>query len=49
MTDSTNSCPLVVNVYSTLANISLYACLSRILFSSNSMDGCCYYYLILFT
>ena len=29
MIDSTSSCPLVVNLYSTLGGISLYACLSR--------------------
>jgi len=35
-TDSTNSCPLVVNVYSTRGGISLYLCLSNMpLFSSS--------------
>src|ERR671924_1934114 len=35
-TDSTSSCPLMVNVYSTRGGISLYLCLSNIpLFSSS--------------
>ena len=38
MTDSTTSCPLVVNLYSTLGGISLYACLSKIPLSSSSFS-----------
>jgi hypothetical protein len=38
ITDSTNSCPLVVSLYSTRGGISLYANLSNILLSSNSFN-----------
>src|SRR5215207_11348811 len=37
-TDSTSSCPFVVNVYSTLGGISLYLFLSNMLFFSNSLS-----------
>src|SRR5215207_1750538 len=37
-TDSTSSCPLVVNVYSTRGGISLYLCLSSIPLFSNSLS-----------
>src|ERR687895_1236012 len=38
MTDSTSSCPLFVNLYSTLGGISLYLCLSNIPLFSNSLS-----------
>src|SRR5919202_3807036 len=38
MTDSTNSCPLSVSLYSTLGGISLYFCLSSIPPFSNSFS-----------
>jgi hypothetical protein len=37
-TDSTSSCPLIVNVYSTRGGISLYLCLSNILPFSSSLN-----------
>jgi hypothetical protein len=36
--DSTSSCPLFVNLYSTRGGISLYLCLSNILLFSNSLS-----------
>jgi hypothetical protein len=38
ITDSTNSCPLLVSLYSTLGGISLYACLSNMPAFSNSFN-----------
>ena len=38
MIDSVNSCPLFVNLYSTLGGISLYDCLLKIPFLSSSFN-----------
>lgn len=38
ITDSTSSCPLVVNVYSTRGGISLYLCFSNMPLFSNSLS-----------